>query len=126
MVQVSRSKDCGNSPKNQFSESIAIALELGDVDFISGVVEPDCLWEQPSGTLSTTEGIIKALNRLPEVPYQLDIDHVVTHGKSGAVNGSAMLEGGGCRRFCHVIEFSSTKCVKVKRLISYSDSVAQS
>jgi len=31
MVEITGSRDCGNSPKNQFAQDVAIALETGQV-----------------------------------------------------------------------------------------------
>jgi hypothetical protein len=47
------------------------------------------------------------------------IDHVVSHGKAGAVDG--MIAFGRKRRaFCHVFEFGSAKGTHVNRIISYA------
>lgn len=46
MVEITHSKDCGNSPKNQFAEQIAIAAELRDGEFLAGALAPEAEWER--------------------------------------------------------------------------------
>lgn len=119
MSDIQRSRDCGNSPKNQFAENIAISIELGDADFLGEVLAPDAEWELEDGSQLDAEASRSHLEASRQKPDSLVIDHVVTHGKSGAVNGTAEGAGRPTRRFCHVVEFSNTKCDKVRRLISY-------
>ena len=48
----------------------------------------------------------------------LTIDHVVTHGRAGAVDGSLTFAGRAAR-FCDVFDFSNAKGSSVSRIISY-------
>lgn len=120
MTDITPCRDCGNSPKNQFAEKIAIALETADTDFLADVLDSDCRWESPAGDFS---GAAQVLTQLAHVsaPGRLRMDHVVTHGKAGAVNGIAeMSQSGQSRRFCHVLTFANTKCRTVQRITSFS------
>lgn len=117
MTKLNRSADCGNSPKNKMVEDIGIALEVRDTEFLSSVLDSEAVWSCSSSIATTTEKILHTLSSLDK-PAALTIDHVMSHGKVGAVNGFA--EGRkGEQRFCHVIEFTSTKCNRVKRIESY-------
>ena len=118
MTRVNRSADCGNSPKNKMAEDIAVALETRDIDFLSTILDADAVWNDVSGTASTAEAILNEIKTLTKPP-SLTIDRVMTHGKVGAVNGNAG-KGKRVQRFCHVIEFSSVKCNRVRRIESYS------
>ncbi|MHC9510501.1 hypothetical protein [Kangiella sp. M94] len=122
MSKVNRSKDCGNSPKNKFAENIAISIELGDSAFLIEVLSQDALWELPNGSLIKRHEVKDQIDTCREKPVTLTIDHVVTHGKAGAVNGTVKIKSGALKRFCHVIEFSTAKCEKVRRLVSYGNS----
>lgn len=121
MTDIVPSGDCGNSPKNQFAERIAIALETGDAAFLSDLLDSDFNWEVGSDNLSGPE---PALTRLKSAkrPVRLIIDRVVTHGKAGAVNGVAEFSRPKRRRrFCHVLTFTNTKCNRLGRITSFLD-----
>lgn len=122
MAKVNRSKDCGNSPKNKFAENIAVSIELGDSAFLIEVLSQDALWELPNGALIKRDEVKAQIDTCREKPVTLTIDHVVTHGKAGAVNGTVEQKSGALKRFCHVIEFSTAKCEKVRRIVSYDNS----
>ena len=49
----------------------------------------------------------------------LSIEHVISHGRSGAVNGIVAF-GEKRRAFCHVYEFSNARGARVSSLTSYS------
>jgi hypothetical protein len=49
---------------------------------------------------------------------QLTIEHVVTHGRAGTLNGSIILMDGTTRAFCDVHEFSGAKGTHVKAITS--------
>jgi hypothetical protein len=49
----------------------------------------------------------------------LTIEHVISHGRAGAVNGYAEF-GRKRRAFCHVFEFSSAKGDRIKAITTYS------
>lgn len=121
MTDIVPSGDCGNSPKNQFAERIAVALEASDTEFLSDLLESDFNWEVGSDNLRGPEPV---LTRLASVkpPARLIIDRVVTHGKAGAVNGVAEFSRPRRRRrFCHVLTFTNTQCNRLGRITSFSD-----
>lgn len=120
MTVVIKSRDCGNSPKNQFAEKIAIAVESGDTVFLTEVFDESIAWETTKGDFAGAEQVLAQLKNTKE-PDRLIIDHVVTHGKAGTVNGLAQRNGAADdRRFCHVLTFTNTKCNKVLRITSFS------
>lgn len=119
MTQVNRSKDCGNSPKNKMVEDIAIALVTQDADFLFSILDSEAVWNYMGGSATSPDAILDqvgAANR----PTSLTVDHVMSHGKVGSVNGSAR-RGKNEQRFCHVIEFTSVKCNRIRRIESYED-----
>lgn len=117
MTEVSRSSDCGNSPKNRMAEDIAVALATQDTDFLSQVLDPGAHWSHPGGTRTTAEAILEQVAS-GGAPASLAIEHAISHGKVGAVSGSVVREAGRFG-FCHVIEFTSVKCSRVRRIDSY-------
>jgi|SRR5690554_667422 len=117
MTKINRSAGCGNSPKNKTVEDIAIALEVRDCEYLSTMLDPEAVWNHSNGPTSTAKQIMHRL--LAEgKPAILTIDNAISHGKVGAVNGR--FEGvKGEQRFCHIIEFTSAKCIRVARVDSY-------
>ncbi len=121
MTTVIPSGDCGNSPKNQFVEKVTIALATQDQAFLLESVADDILWnivgQQPSQGKAEFAAALNAANKSPVT--ELVIDHVMTHGKAGAVNGTRTQQGGKRYEFCDVYEFSNTKATSIRKIISY-------
>lgn len=117
MTNVNRSTDCSNSPKNKLVEDIAVALETGDTHFMSALLDSGTVWHDAGSREILGEDIPGKL-RGQDQPDVLTIDHAISHGKVGAVNGQAR-RGKTGQRFCHVIEFTSAKCHKIRRVESY-------
>ena len=120
MTEINRSGDCGNSPKNQLVENVSVALAIADVDALSDWVTDDVKWEVVGGsTVSGQSELADAVERPGrEEPTAVTIEHVVTHGKAGAVSGRVAF-GQGTREFCDVYEFSSARGTHVKSVKSY-------
>lgn len=117
MTTIQRSADCGNSPKNAKTETIAVALESRDAAGLLAVLDADAVWNNADKRLTGAQPIADRIGALT-MPTRLTIDRVMSHGKVGAVNGTAA-QGSQQRRFCHVIEFTSVKCDRVARIESY-------
>ena len=118
MTKLSRSTDCGNSPKNKMVEDIGVALEMRDCEFLAAILDSEAVWSYSRSIITTAEKILDSL-LTQDKPAVLAIDHSISHGKVGSVNGRADRNGKGEQRFCHIIEFTSTKCNRVKRIESY-------
>ena len=122
MIEVIGSKDCGNSPKNQFVEKIAIALETGDWDFLGEVLSEGAVWELTDKRAAEGDSLRAHIQSSGKEVSLVKIDHVISHGKSGSANGYIQDEKGKVLHFCHIIEFKSAKCVKINRVCSYGKS----
>lgn len=121
MTDVTRSSDCGNSPKNILAESLAIALATGDIGGVFAATGENVQWrivgnEPIAGAEKVAEALRAGAGRKPK---RVVIGHVMTHGRSGAVNGTVEFAGGKLREFCDVFEFSSAKGTHVSRITSY-------
>jgi ketosteroid isomerase-like protein len=61
-TEIERSKDCGNSPKNQLVEDLAIALSTGDHRTVSRLVTDDAQWTIVGGSaFRGREAILQAI-----------------------------------------------------------------
>lgn len=121
MTIVIGSGDCGNSPKNIFLENLTTSFATGDRELLLNSVSEDIVWDivgqehiqgKPDFAAALEQ---RAKDRVAEIRIQ----HVATHGKAGAVNGSERLENGKTRAFCHMYEFTNTKGERIREITSY-------
>jgi len=121
MVRVARSQDCGNSPKNLFIQELAIALSEADLNDVLAGVSDEIEWITAGGGAIMGKASLRAAlaSRRWAPPRVVVVDHVVTHGRAGAVNGTLELPGGRRTEFCHVFEFTNAKGDCVGTIKSY-------
>ena len=121
MTRVIVSKDCGNSPKNIFLQKLTIAFAKGDSKFIFRNVTDNIRWDIVGNRLiEGKEDFFDALDRIKtDQIVQLNINHVPTHGKAGAVDGTKKQKNGKTFAFCDVYEFHNTIGTSVREIISY-------
>lgn len=121
MTEVIRSGDCGNSPKNVFVETLAVALATGDRDVVLASIVDDVRWrvvgDEPTLGKDEIADALRANGK--RKPKRVVIDRVMTHGRAGAVNGTVEFAGGKVCEFCDVYEFGSAKGNSVSRITSY-------
>ena len=121
VTQVYPSEDCGNSPKNQFVEKLSIALATGDLPEVLARVTDAVVWKLVGKTTwQGKEAVCQAVEQQAQPPLrELTILRVTTHGKVGAVNGTACQQDGTIYEFCHVYEFSNARATHVQSITSY-------
>ena len=121
MTKVILSEDCGNSPKNIFVKDLTVAFAKGDMRFILANVTDDIRWNIVGEKLiQGKENFVKAVEQMKiNKVTELIIQHIATHGKAGAVNGSTKLKDGTLQAFCDVYEFKDAKGTRVKEITSY-------
>jgi len=119
MTRILKHADCGNSPKNQLVQDLTIAMARGDQERARALVTEGMEWVQIGRKpVVGVDAFCKAFTRYGPASV-LTIEHVVSHGRAGAVDG--VVEFGKKRRaFCHVYEFSNAAGSRVKALTSYS------
>lgn len=109
-MKITKCADCGNSPKNDFVQSFCIALMKADIGFVSRSVAENIVWvignKQPLIGMTPFLDAINQLKRKKKLA--LKIQHVMSHGKVGAANGTLRLQSGDEINFCHVFEFTNT------------------
>jgi hypothetical protein len=121
MTTIIVSEDCGNSPKNIFLQNLAIAFAKGDMQFILSSVTDDVRWQIVGERLFQGKAeFAKALANMENASVEeINIQHVVTHGKARAVNGIKTQKDGKIIAFCEVVEFNGAKATHVKEITSY-------
>ena len=118
---VQRSNDCKNSPKNAAAEELVILLLTAALEPLSQRLTDDATLEIV-GKSSTQgrEDILELVGREQEPGLTaLRIDHALTHGKVGAVNGLLTTPDGADRGFCVMLEFATTKAERVQQIKLY-------
>src|SRR5215204_1279225 len=120
MIKVIVSEDCGNSPKNIFLQNLTIAFAKSDAKFILGNITDDIHWNLVGDRLIQGKAnFAEALEQLKlNQTVELIINHVATHGKAGAINGTIKSKNGRTYSFCDVYEFSNAKGDRVKEITS--------
>jgi len=114
--EVVTSGDCGNSPKNAAAQDIALAL-MGAGALPAEVLAESAVWQRPTGALAGRKPILNALRRT-KAPDRIEVEQVVTHGKSGSVSGRYW-SGGQERLFCHVLQFTSAAMRALGQIVSF-------
>jgi len=113
--------DCGNSPKNLLLKDFSLAFARGDSDFILSRVSDDIVWTRVGDReLRGRDELTSELDKIPlDRVKEIEISHVISHGKVGAVDGRITQMDGGQLAFCGIFEFSSAKGDRISRITSY-------
>lgn len=122
MTTITVSEDCGNAPKKAVLRDLNIAFAENDVEFVLDNVTDDVEWTVVGDTeVQGKSDFAEALEEMKDgETTELIVDHVITHGATGAVDGTLKLDSGETYSFCDVYEFSSTrKNAKIRTMTSY-------
>ncbi len=118
-TKVTRSSDCGNSPKQKLLEDISVALACADIGSFEALTLPEVVWEKVGRKPLIGLGAVVSGIRRDGSASEVSIERVVSHGRAGAVNG--ILSRGEKRiAFCHMFEFNNTKCTHVTSISTYA------
>ena len=114
----------GNSPRARTLQDLVTAIALADPDLILRMVSEDVLWT-PVGkkTVSGAAAVCRALVRHGPASA-LVINHIVVHGRSGAVDGTTEYRRRH-RAFYIVVDFSSVKGPRVGGITSFSTDITR-
>jgi hypothetical protein len=119
MTKILKCKDCGNSPKSRRLEALTIAIARADLLSIKDQLADDICWRQIGRKpVVGVDAVCTAAKRYGPATT-LKIDHVVSYGSAGAVDGLASY-GTKQRAFCMMAEFSKLRGSKVKSVTVYS------
>jgi hypothetical protein len=122
MTVISECAGCGNSPKNRLLQELVIAMARADLGEIEALVSQEVRWLVPGNKpVVGAKAFCKAVTRHGPAT-RLALAHVVSHGRSGTVDGVVEF-GGKSRAFCHVFEFGSAKGTDVKSITTYSSAL---
>lgn len=120
-MKIKVSTDCGNSPKNLFLRDFCLGFAHRDADFVMNRVSDDfVLTLVGDRELRGRQALAGELEFLPlNQVSEVEILHVLSHGKSGAVDGKVTLTNGGQLAFSGIVDFSSIKGDRISRITLY-------
>lgn len=113
------SDDCGNSPKNARAQDIALAL-MGAGSLDPALLSDGVVWDRRGGSLNGAKAVLASLKRM-KPPARIDVDQVVTHGRSGAVSGRFTTARGEVRIFCHMLRFTGASQAQIGQIVSFDN-----
>jgi hypothetical protein len=121
-TEITRTTDCGNSPKNLAVQEIAILLEMADHSGLAGWFGDDVSWT-PTGAapLQGSAAVLRHLATRRAAPANVTVTHALSHGRAGAASGTVTRASGEVVRFAHLIRFSSVKADRVAHIDSFYD-----
>lgn len=107
--------------KGKFLQKINEAFARSDTDFIVKNVTDDIRWTiHGDRSVQGKEEFVQALKEMESgEPYELDINNIITHGDSAAVDGTMRTHDSNTYAFCDVYKFRGFKNPKIKEITSY-------
>ncbi len=120
MVEIVRSGECRNSPKNAAMEAIAIAIFYDPDDCLRSFIADDASLHLPDGRIINDENAAY-LHIVQHMRHDFDvvtIDHAITHGRVGAANGTLEIQG-RVVGFCVIVDFANSKTEQFKVIKMY-------
>ncbi len=101
------------------------AFVKGNASFILESVTDDVSWQMVgTGTISGKDALKETLGNMDDTNhFNLVINHIITHGKEAAVNGTIEVEASSGEHknysFCDIYKVNKHKNGKIKEIISY-------
>jgi hypothetical protein len=114
--------DCGNSPKKILLKEFIIAFAKNDIDFITEIITDNVYWNIIGDKIiQGKDNFVVTLKQMKNCTItQIHIKNIITHGSTGAVNGTLLFEDKKSYAFCDVYNFTSAdKDSKIKEITSY-------
>ncbi len=120
-MRIQRSGTCGNSPKNTVLEDLAVALSSGDAARITALTTDDVTWRRPGQPLADGRAAVLAAAKRerPTPTSTLAIQHVVSHGRAGAVSAAITSPNHPASDFCLFFTFANAKGSAVNTIVTY-------
>ena len=126
-MKINCKEDCGNAPLKEMLRDFNVAFGKGDVESIAEKLTDDIVWEMVGDKkYEGKKAVTEELERMKEFKAaELTIEHIITHGRTAACNGSLVMKRGGNKyAFCDIYDFDKNgKNAKIRKMISYGISL---
>jgi hypothetical protein len=122
MTKIVVGEDCGNAPKKLLLRDFNIVFAKHEKAHLLRNITDTIRWNLVGDkVVEGKEQFEKELERMKErKTTELVINNIITHGNSGAMDGTFTLDNGRSYAFCDVYRFSSAaKSAKIKEITSY-------
>lgn len=122
-VEIVYPQDCGNAPRKEMLINLYKAITNKDEEFVLENTTNEITLEViGKKRIKGKDELIIFIKELLDMKIvKIKIANVLTHGRSGAVNGTIIFEEKPSLAFCNIYNFSSTgKSGKVKEVTSYA------
>ena len=124
MITINTCGGCGNSPKARTLQDFVTAIVVADSDLLSRLVSDDVLWTAVGAKpVRGASAVCRALVRHGPAS-SLTINHIVVHGRSGAVDGTSEYRRKR-RAFYIVVDFTSAKGQRIRGITSFSTDISK-
>lgn len=112
--------DCDNAPKKKILKDLLISFALNDFPNIETHITDDIEWNLVNvQTLQGKEQLMELLKKMNMKIIELEIQYLITHGKTASANGTVKFEDGRVVSFCNVYLFVSAGKNTIKEITSY-------
>lgn len=121
-MQVTYPHDCGNAPKKVVLKDLTIAMAKLDRTFLNDTIADRVSWQIVGDRqIQGKEQVLELLEQWQtNKVLALNIDMIITHGKTASLNGRIQLEQNKHVDFCNVYLFTNaSKQAKIKEITSY-------
>jgi len=124
MTTINTCGGCANSPKAHTLQDFVTAIAVADPDVLSQLLSDNVQWT-PIGAkpVSGAAAVCRALVRHGPAS-SLTINHIVVHGRSGAVDGTSEYRRKR-RAFYIVVDFTNAKGDKIGAITSFSTDISK-
>jgi hypothetical protein len=121
-LKVVCSDDCGNAPKKKLLQELAIAFAKKDQIFILEHLKDDVSWDIVGNKhIQGKNHVAELLTQMEkDRATELHINNIITHGSTGSINGTIVLENKKSYTFCDIYNFTSAgRNSKIKEITSF-------
>jgi predicted ester cyclase len=115
-------EDCGNAPLKRKILEFSMAFGNGQVENIIKEVSPDIVWELVGEKMiAGLDAFRQELEEMKEhAAKELHIEHIITHGRTVACNGTIEMEGGERFAFCDIYNLNRSGAkAQIRKMISF-------
>ena len=122
MTKVICAEDCGNAPRKLLLKDLSVAFADGDVGALLDLIADDVVLNiigdrRTVGRDGFRDAILENGRRKAK---ELHLHNIITHGATGAVNGTLKMDDNRWVEYCDVFVFSGAGIkAKIKEITSY-------
>lgn len=126
-VKINIKADCGNSPKRESLKDFNVAIVRRDWDFIMNHTHEEIYWRMYGELeIEGKEAFSKTIRKISDdLPREITLYHIITHGKEGTVHGEMSFEDGKKVAFWDVYEFVSAGKNQIKKMYSFVRTISE-